>query len=136
MQIRQDRLPNRRSTIGYCTFLECNLVTWKSQKQILVARSSTETKYRVMAHKISELTLLRHFLQKIGFSILTPIPLYCYNQVVVHLAPNSMFHERIKYIKVDYHLIQDKILSGDISTPFVKSKYQLPDVFMKSLSHS
>ena len=99
MQIRQDLLPNKRST-EYCTFLECNLVTWKSKKQILVARSSIETKYRAMAQRISELTLLRHFLQKIGFSILTPIPLYCYNQVVGTLLLTQCFMREQSTLKL------------------------------------
>ena len=29
---------DRRSTIGYCTFLGGNLVTWRSKKQTVVAR--------------------------------------------------------------------------------------------------
>ena len=50
------RLPsNRKSTTRYCTFLGGNLITWRSKKQIVVARSSAEAKYRVMAHTSCEL---------------------------------------------------------------------------------
>ncbi|XP_058068406.1 uncharacterized mitochondrial protein AtMg00810-like [Magnolia sinica] len=35
-------LHDRRSTSGYCTFVGGNLVTWKSKKQSVVARSSAE----------------------------------------------------------------------------------------------
>ncbi|CAN6700626.1 unnamed protein product [Malus baccata var. baccata] len=38
-----------KSTIGFCTFVGGNLVTWKSKKQSVVARSSVEAKYRAMA---------------------------------------------------------------------------------------
>ncbi|RVW72252.1 Retrovirus-related Pol polyprotein from transposon RE1 [Vitis vinifera] len=40
---------DRRSTSGYCSFVWGNLVTWRSKKQSVVARSSAETEYRALA---------------------------------------------------------------------------------------
>ena len=37
---------DRKSTTGFCTFVGGNLVTWKSKKQSVVARSSAEAEYR------------------------------------------------------------------------------------------
>ncbi|KAK3002615.1 hypothetical protein RJ639_022178 [Escallonia herrerae] len=42
-------LTNKRSTSGYCTYLGGNLVTWRSKKQPVVARSSSEAEFRSMA---------------------------------------------------------------------------------------
>ncbi|KAM0979521.1 hypothetical protein ACFX13_015648 [Malus domestica] len=53
---------DRKSTTGYCTFVEGNLVTWKSKKQTVVARSSTEAKYRAMASTVCELIWLKGLL--------------------------------------------------------------------------
>ncbi|XP_050160303.1 secreted RxLR effector protein 161-like [Malus sylvestris] len=39
---------DRRSTSGYFTFVGGNLVTWRSKKQNVVARSSAEAEYRVL----------------------------------------------------------------------------------------
>ena len=36
---------DRRSTSGYCTMLGGNLVTWRSKKQNVVARSSAEAEF-------------------------------------------------------------------------------------------
>ena len=46
---------NRRSTSGYFTFVGGNLVTWRSKKQKVVARSSAEAEYKGMAHGVCEL---------------------------------------------------------------------------------
>ncbi|XP_031269443.1 uncharacterized protein LOC116127931 [Pistacia vera] len=40
----------RRLTLGYCTFVLGNLVTWRSKKQNVVARSSAEAEFHAMAH--------------------------------------------------------------------------------------
>ena len=124
---------DRRSTTGYCTFLGGNLETWKSKKQTVVARSSAEAEYRAMSNTTSELTWLQHFLREIGFAAPTPIPLFCDNQAAIHIASNSVFHERTKHIEVVCYFVRDKILSEDISTPFVKSGDQLADMFTKPL---
>ncbi|XP_043697353.1 uncharacterized mitochondrial protein AtMg00810-like, partial [Telopea speciosissima] len=43
---------SRRSTSGYYTFVGENLVTWRSKKQSVVARSSAEVEFRAMAHGV------------------------------------------------------------------------------------
>ena len=45
----------KRSTSGYCAFIRGNLISWKSKKQDVVARSSAEAEYRAMALTTYEL---------------------------------------------------------------------------------
>ena len=46
---------DKRSTIGYCTFMGGNLVTWRNKKQPIVAKFSVEVEFRVMVQEIHEL---------------------------------------------------------------------------------
>ena len=56
---------NRSSTSGYCVLIGGNLISWKSKKQDVVARSSAKTEYRAMTLATYELIWLKHLLQEL-----------------------------------------------------------------------
>ncbi|XP_060959127.1 uncharacterized mitochondrial protein AtMg00810-like [Cannabis sativa] len=47
-------LGDRRSTSGLCVYLGSNVVSWSSNKQRTVSRSSTEAEYRSLAQTTAE----------------------------------------------------------------------------------
>ncbi|KAM1792893.1 hypothetical protein ACFX12_036703 [Malus domestica] len=124
---------DRRSTTGYCTFVGGNIVTWKSKKQQVIARSSAEAEYRAMAATACELIWLKGLLSDLGFHCSNSIPLMCDNQAAMHIAANPVFHERTKHIEVDCHFVRSPVQSQVLHTVFTRSYDQLADLFTKAL---
>ena len=98
-----------------------------------MAGSSAEAEYRAMTLATCELIWLKHLLRELRFGKDEQMKLICDNQAALHIASNSVFHERTKHIEVDCHFIREKIALGCVATSFVNSNDQLADIFTKSL---
>ncbi|KAL0368398.1 UNVERIFIED_CONTAM: Retrovirus-related Pol polyprotein from transposon RE1 [Sesamum calycinum] len=97
-------LDSRRSVTGFGIFLGSSLVSWKTKKQATVSRSSAEAKHRSMG------------------------------SVALHITANPVFHERMKHLDIDCHLVRDQFKLGFISPANVPGSQQLADLFTKVVS--
>ncbi|GJW06074.1 retrovirus-related pol polyprotein from transposon TNT 1-94 [Tanacetum coccineum] len=61
------------------------------------------------------------------------IPLYCDNKSAIALCCNNVQHSRAKHIDVYYHFIKDQVENGVVKLYFVRTEYQLADIFTKPL---
>ena len=101
---------DRRSTTRYCFLLVDSLISWRSKKQIGIARSSTEVEYKALTATTAELIWLRWLLQDLGIDCSTATKLHCDNRSAIQIAHNDVFHKRIKHIKIDCHFIRHHLL--------------------------
>ncbi|KAK8918961.1 hypothetical protein KSP39_PZI021675 [Platanthera zijinensis] len=127
-------LDDQRSTSGFCTYLEGHLITWRSKKQAVVARSSAEAEYRAMTSVVSELTWLEGLLTDPGVKLPSPALLLCDSQAAIHIAKNPVFHERTKHIEVDCHFIWEKVQMKKLDLKHVPGTEEVADVLTKALS--
>ena len=116
---------DRRSTSGYCTYIWGNLVTWRSKKQNVVARSSAEAEFRSLANGVSELLWLKLLLKELQVATKSPMKLYSDNKAAISIAHNPVHHDRTKHVEVDRHFIKEKIEEGSICIPYVASKIKM-----------
>ncbi|GJW79824.1 retrotransposon protein, putative, ty1-copia subclass, partial [Tanacetum coccineum] len=61
------------------------------------------------------------------------IPLYCDNKSAISLCCNNVQHLRAKHIDVHYHFIKEQVENGIMELYFVRTEYQLADIFTKPL---
>ncbi|GKA92123.1 hypothetical protein Tco_0814048 [Tanacetum coccineum] len=61
------------------------------------------------------------------------IPLYCDNKGAIALCCNNVQHSRAKHIDVRYHFIKEQVEDGIVELYFVRTEYQLADIFTKPL---
>ena len=80
---------DRESTTRYCTSLGGNLITWRSKKQTVVARSSAKAECRAMAHTSCELMWIKHLLKELRFIVKLPMTMHCDNQAAIYICLQS-----------------------------------------------
>ncbi|RVW56445.1 Retrovirus-related Pol polyprotein from transposon RE1 [Vitis vinifera] len=124
---------DRRSTSGYCSFVWGNLVTWRSKKQSVVARSSAEAEYRALAQGICEGIWIKRVLSELGQTSSSPILMMCDNQAAISIAKNPVHHDRTKHVEIDRHFITEKVTSETIKLNYVPTKHQTADILTKAL---
>jgi hypothetical protein len=99
----------RKSTSGYFTFVEGNLVTWRSKKQKVVARSSAKAEFRGIAHGVCELLWIKRILIDLGTQYPYPMSLHCDNKAAIAIAQNPVQHDCTKHVEIDRHFIKEKL---------------------------
>ncbi|GJY19923.1 retrovirus-related pol polyprotein from transposon TNT 1-94 [Tanacetum coccineum] len=57
----------------------------------------------------------------------------CDNKSAIALCCNNVQHSRAKHINVRYHFIKEQVKNGIVELYFVRTEYQLADIFTKPL---
>lgn len=113
-----------------------NLVTWRSKKQGVIARSSVKAEIRAMAQEICEGMWILKVLKGLKIVVELLLKLYCDNKATISIAHNPVQHHRTKHIEIDHHFIKEKIDSSTLCLPFVSSNQHTADILTKSLERT
>ncbi|GJX17357.1 hypothetical protein Tco_0218189 [Tanacetum coccineum] len=103
---------SRRSTSGSAQFLEAE--------------------YIALSGCCAQILWMRSQLRDYGFKF-SKIPMFCDNKSAIALCCNNVQHSRSKHIDVKYHFIKEQVENGVVELYFVRTEYQLADIFTKAL---
>nr|GEW39357.1 ribonuclease H [Tanacetum cinerariifolium] len=91
-----------------------------------------EAEYVALYASCAQVMWMRTQLQDYGFNY-NKIPLYCDSQSAIAISCNPVKHSRTKHIHTRYHFIKEHVENGIIELYFVRTEYQLADMFTKAL---
>nr|GEV49780.1 retrovirus-related Pol polyprotein from transposon TNT 1-94 [Tanacetum cinerariifolium] len=121
-----------KSTSGGAQFLGEKLVSWSSKKQDYTTLSTAEAEYVSLSACCAQVLWMRTLLTDYGFHF-NKIPIYYYSKSAIAISCNLVQYSRTKHIAVRYHFIKEHVEKGTIKLYFVKTDYQLADIFTKAL---
>ncbi|GJT33674.1 retrovirus-related pol polyprotein from transposon TNT 1-94 [Tanacetum coccineum] len=125
-------IDTRKSTSGGIQFLGDKLVSWMSKKQDCTAMSSAEAEYVALSASCAQVIWMRTQLKDYGFNY-NKVPLYYDSQSAIAISCNPVQHSCTKHIQTRYHFIKEQVENGIIELYFIRSEYQLADMFTKAL---
>ena len=124
---------DRKSTTGYCTLMNTNLISWQTKKQTTVAHSTAEAEYMAISDVARELMWMRQLLTELGVSIVTPSIIYSDNQPAIRISENDSDHDRTKHIDIKHHFIRNLVKDKVIQLKWISTHDQLADMLTKAL---
>nr|GEV05565.1 Gag-Pol polyprotein [Tanacetum cinerariifolium] len=94
--------------------------------------SSAEAEYVSLSACRAQVLWMRTQLTDYGFHF-NKIPMYYDSKAAIAISCNPVQHSRTKHIDVRYHFIKEKVEKGIVELLFVRTEYQLADLFTKAL---
>nr|GEV64219.1 retrovirus-related Pol polyprotein from transposon TNT 1-94 [Tanacetum cinerariifolium] len=125
-------IDSRKSTSRGIQFLGDKLVSWMPKKQNCIVMSLAEAEYIALSASCAQVMWMRTQLKDYGFNY-NKIPLYCDSQSAIEISCNPVQHSRIRHIHTRYHFIKEHVENGITELYFVRTEYQLANMFTKAL---
>ncbi|GJX98197.1 retrovirus-related pol polyprotein from transposon TNT 1-94 [Tanacetum coccineum] len=107
-------------------------LTGFSDADYLGSLSTAKAKYVSLSACCTQVLWMRIQLTDYGFHF-NKIPIYCDLKSAIAISCNPVQHSRTKHIAVRYHFIKVHVEKGTLELYFVKTDYQLADLFTIAL---
>jgi hypothetical protein len=124
------------STSGHC-FILCNgPISWRTERQSIIALSSCEAEYVALTNAAREALWLRAFLRELGFTRQNATPIGVDNQSTITLAETEASKDRSKHMWLRLLFVRRLVDIEIIRVPWVAGVDNVADIFTKPLNGS
>lgn len=127
---------DHKSTTGYAINLGPYLISWATNKQLVVDKSNTDAEYCFMVIIFAELYWLHMLFYELYIPLTITPCLQVENIGALALSSNHVFRARTKHIEVNYHFTCEKILNIDLQADYISTSDQRLNIFTNGLSSS
>lgn len=123
----------RRSCTGYVVNMSNGAISWCSQRQSIVALSTTESEYIALSTTVREIIWLKQLAKEVG-NIQKNVIVHCDNQSAIDLGESEAYRPRTKHIDIRFHHIREKIENGVIDLVYIPTEKMVADSLTKPVS--
>jgi phosphoribosyl-AMP cyclohydrolase len=108
-------------------------ISWMSERQALVALSTTEVEYMATTHASKEAIWLQRSCSGIGL-VQQDVRINCDSQSAIFMVKNPTYHSKTKHIDIQYHFVRDIVEENKVLLMKVDTLKNVADSFTKSVS--
>ncbi|GJR86814.1 retrovirus-related pol polyprotein from transposon TNT 1-94 [Tanacetum coccineum] len=108
------------------------LLSWSSQKEDCTTTSTAEAEYVSLSACCAQVIWMRTQILDYGYKY-NKILMYCDSKSAIAISCNLVQHLRTKHINIRYHFIKEHVEKGTVELYFIRTEYQLADLFTKAL---
>ena len=124
---------DRKSTSGYLTFMDTDLVGWRSGVQPVVALSTTEAELISAVRSGKELKFAQNVLLELGLPVHRQIELDIDNQSTIKITRNPENFTRAKHISTQFHWLRLEEQRRIFKLRYTRSEDNVADLLTKPL---
>lgn len=129
-----DNIDTRKSTEGYLFKLFGGPIDWKSTRQKLVTKSSTEAELVALSHASTEIYWWKRFFTQIRLN-LEAYKVECDNQQTIRLltTPAIKLATKLKHIDIHHHWLRQEVQDQRLQLKWIPTNAMPADGFTKAL---
>ncbi|GJY30587.1 putative ribonuclease H-like domain-containing protein [Tanacetum coccineum] len=120
----------KSTTSGY-QFLGSRLISWQCKKQTIVATSTTEAEYVVVASCCGQVLWIQNQMLDYGFNFMNT-KIHIDNESTICIVKNPVYHSKTKHIEIRHHFIRDSYEKKLIRVEKIHTDFNVADLLTKA----